>query len=869
MSNPMLHGSCTMTSQSCGGSWCGLQLKFFECIVSTAHKKASSQGTTVALLSSHLYAVLKSIDDASNHALGSLTKSRIFLNQNTGPLPLSDPCHRPRHIACCRVNASALQPPGIMSVCNTSTNYFQHRLFSASASFTGYEQQHEVHQAGPNICSLPEHALDLVASCLVQGSGSQQNFRQSCRAFRAAGHRAVTATLDLYELCGWGSGHKNVPQQALLTAELCPNISFLTLPSGWRHQNIEQLLHASLRARAWRRLTSLSMHFHALSPSTAAALAQLAPSLSQLTLSLDLAYEQTRSQVWRVRALLQLSQLASLTVEPDLRPEALMVLSGLPRLRQLQLLGTPQHSSHPEASLAALAGLRQLTSLGFHWKAGRTLADAGLLSALTHLQELRVWLSGGGRELPPCSSKPLPGMLEAAGQLTGLTRLELLQGLYMSWDLRLIRHLSNLGQLQVLSLHDSVLCDDELALLAPCSSLQHLRVDTLKLPAIRSTAAAVLQQPGQPAATAAAAAAAGAAALQGVDADAAAGSNTLPSALAALARLKQLEVNMLQLGLWQMDESSKTANCAESLAAAVVRVILQSAGISRGGSGPGGCSVPQLAALLQSLPQLQQLQLWGHAGGVTGKMLASLRIPQGCSSNSGATAVAATPAGAAAATVAALAAAAAAAAAASSSSSNLTVDIAEVAKAGGCLDSPGGRISSPTASRRNINNASWSGEHCQGGGGGVAAAVGDLLGSLGSLLSPTSRIGGSGTAAAAAAAQVPLALPAPAFHGGSWNCSSVPGAAMQAGSEAFAGAASSRCSSSSTTQQCKVLKAGAAVSNSSSNEDEQLVVQLLRVAPQLQVLQLKQCSHLLQGGWVLAARCCGRDGGAAVVVEKQ
>jgi hypothetical protein len=40
-------------------------------------------------------------------------------------------------------------------------------------------------------------------------------------------------------------------------------------------------------------------------------------------------------------------------------------------------------------------------------------------------------------------------MLEAAGQLTRLTRLELLQGLYMSWDLREIRHLSGLKQLQV------------------------------------------------------------------------------------------------------------------------------------------------------------------------------------------------------------------------------------------------------------------------------------------------------------------------------------------------------------------------------------------------------------------------------------
>jgi hypothetical protein len=194
------------------------------------------------------------------------------------------------------------------------------KILSMPSGRSGLGQQHEVHQAAPNICILPEHALDLVASCLVRGSGSQQNFRRSCRAFRAAGHRSSTATLDLYELCGWGGGSQNVPQQALRTAVLCPNVSSITFPSGWRHQNIQQLLqHASLQARAWRRLTSLSMHFHAFSPSTAAALAQLAPSLSQLTLSLDLAFEQTRSQAWRVRALLQLPQLASLTVEPDLR----------------------------------------------------------------------------------------------------------------------------------------------------------------------------------------------------------------------------------------------------------------------------------------------------------------------------------------------------------------------------------------------------------------------------------------------------------------------------------------------------------------------------------------------------------------------
>jgi hypothetical protein len=60
----------------------------------------------------------------------------------------------------------------------------------------------------------------------------------------------------------------------------------------------------------------------------------------------------------------------------------------------------------------------------------------------------------------------------------------------------------------------------------------------------------------------------------------------------------------------------------------------------------------------------------------------------------------------------------------------------------------------------------------------------------------------------------------------------------------------------------------AAPSSSSSNADEQLVLQLLQELPQLQVLQLKQCSYLQQGGWLLSGQCCGRDGGAAVVVSK-
>jgi hypothetical protein len=60
----------------------------------------------------------------------------------------------------------------------------------------------------------------------------------------------------------------------------------------------------------------------------------------------------------------------------------------------------------------------------------------------------------------------------------------------------------------------------------------------------------------------------------------------------------------------------------------------------------------------------------------------------------------------------------------------------------------------------------------------------------------------------------------------------------------------------------------AASSSTSSSADEQLVLQLLQELPQLELLQLKQCSYLQQGGWVLAGQCCGTDSGAAVVVSK-
>lgn len=79
----------------------------------------------------------------------------------------------------------------------------------------------------------------------------------------------------------------------------------------------------------------------------------------------------------------------------------------------------------------------------------RTMADASPLTRLTNLQRLHVWL-GASSELPPCSNKPLRGFMAAVGQLTQLTDLQLLKGLYLSWELRKIVHLDGLTSLQVM-----------------------------------------------------------------------------------------------------------------------------------------------------------------------------------------------------------------------------------------------------------------------------------------------------------------------------------------------------------------------------------------------------------------------------------
>ena len=76
------------------------------------------------------------------------------------------------------------------------------------------------------------------------------------------------------------------------------------------------------------------------------------------------------------------------------------------------------------------------------------MTDASPLTSLTHLKRLDVWL-GANQELPMCSNKPLRGLLAAVGRLSQLTELQLLRGLYLSWELRKVVHLDGLTDLQV------------------------------------------------------------------------------------------------------------------------------------------------------------------------------------------------------------------------------------------------------------------------------------------------------------------------------------------------------------------------------------------------------------------------------------
>lgn len=251
------------------------------------------------------------------------------------------------------------------------------------------------------ITSLPELILDRVAAHL-SSTGSRDNFRACCRAFAAAADRSLVHTLDLYERCGWcgrrsssggGSGgqrdvvdqhpHRpgHLPEAALDAPARYPRAQSLVIPGGWRHRELDALLTAAASTPgAWRSLSSVSMHANALTPAAVAALARHAPRLQHMSITLDLPFQRTSHQAWRVSSLVrELPHLSSFSTEVDLRPEALQALSALTGLDALALAGRCS-KGHPGASLAALAMLTRLTALRLHWQAGRCGHKFGLLA---------------------------------------------------------------------------------------------------------------------------------------------------------------------------------------------------------------------------------------------------------------------------------------------------------------------------------------------------------------------------------------------------------------------------------------------------------------------------------------------------------
>lgn len=295
------------------------------------------------------------------------------------------------------------------------------------------------------------------------------------------------------------------------------------------------------------------------------------------------------------------------------------------------------------------------------------------LRMLTGLQRLQLWL-GAGPELPPCASRPLHGLLPALAGLTHLTQLQLLRGLHVPADLRELHHLGALRQLEVLGLHDSVLGDTELAALAPCTALRCLRVDALRLPSRASAAAGVAD-----AMTAAVLLGrlehlevnmlsggvgwgrrcsspriGGRGGSTGALAELCTGlthfgplESTLGAAgqgcvvdlgmLAGHPRLVSLGLLLGALGSTLTIRSGSAAQHSRrgalaAAAAAVSRAVLGSIparGADEGGGSSGGApegvAVGELLVLLRGLPALRNLQLWGHAGGLSGRTLASLR----------------------------------------------------------------------------------------------------------------------------------------------------------------------------------------------------------------------------------------------------
>jgi hypothetical protein len=189
-------------------------------------------------------------------------------------------------------------------------------------------------EPGSAFDTLPEHVLSLVAEHL--SGGTLDNFRQTCSHFRRAAN-LKTRSLDFHEVCcSWedaSSAQQQLPACAAAALAEHPNVTKVTFPSSWRRAGIVQLLQQMADARPSHHSSSnnsttsnstsnnssssrlsqgcqlecLELHFQAVCPGLCQALANLAPGITQLQLSLDLAFELTTKQVRSVQMLAVLS----------------------------------------------------------------------------------------------------------------------------------------------------------------------------------------------------------------------------------------------------------------------------------------------------------------------------------------------------------------------------------------------------------------------------------------------------------------------------------------------------------------------------------------------------------------------------------
>lgn len=173
-------------------------------------------------------------------------------------------------------------------------------------------------EPGSAFDTLPEHVLTLIAQHL--SGGTLDNFRQTCSHFRHAAN-LKTCSVDFHEVCcSWednGFAQQQLPACAAAALAAHPNVTKLTFPSSWRRASIAQLLQQMADARPSHlsssdnstssnsssrliqgcQLSCLELHFQAVCPGLCQALASLAPGITQLQLSLDLAFELTTKQV--------------------------------------------------------------------------------------------------------------------------------------------------------------------------------------------------------------------------------------------------------------------------------------------------------------------------------------------------------------------------------------------------------------------------------------------------------------------------------------------------------------------------------------------------------------------------------------------